>query len=349
MRRLSIVLIACIAGATACTDSSNSISSGPRAASTDAVFTPTPSGLTGRILFSRSDQLFTIDPDGTDEVFVHDGCCARWSPDGTRVAYPELTEDHRLTTGIVDADGSGLSILPIGEPGLNLVAGAWSPDATRVALQGWKDGDRSGNGVYTSAVDGSDVIRLTTNRLGSDAHPGTDLPLTYSPDGTHILFQRTDWSGGGEVDRGRAAAFIVATDGTGLRRLTSWLPGSWGANGDWSPDGTRIVYDLVDFDPRDLQAHYRGEIYLIDADGTHNHMIDIDVPDGVDVDPPYFAKQPSWSPDGARILFTMWPEWDTDGNQLFTMAPDGSDLRQITSDHDVEHGFADWTDAAEPI
>lgn len=299
----------------------------------------------GRILFTRSDELFSANPDGTIESHVHTGCCARWSPDGTQILVPVLTDDGRITTGIVAADGTDLATLPLDVPGLNLGAGAWSPDAERFALQGWNDGDSSQNGLYTSAIDGSDVVRLTTNRLGDRGHPGADIPAAYSPDGTRILFQRSDPSGRG--DRGRAAVWIIRTDGSGLRRLTPWLPGSWSGDADWSPDGTQIVYDIVDFDEADFEHHYRGEIRLIDADGTNDHMVRIDVPDGVSAIPPYFAKQPTWSPDGSRIAFSMWPEWDTDGNQLFSMAPNGSDLRQMTTDLDIEHEWVDWaTDGA---
>lgn len=304
--------------------------------------------LTGTILFTVDGVMHTIDPSGDHQELVDlgdltDVCCGRWSTNGEQILFPGGTEDGRITSAIVDADGSHLQLLPIERDGMNLVGGAWAPDDARIALQGWDDADQSRNGLYTSAVDGSDVVRLTINRLGSARRPGADVPGSYSPDGTRIAFGRYDPTRGGHL--GSSAVFIVDIDGAHLRRLTPWLPGPMSATSDWSPDGKQIVYDYVDLDERNFKKHYTGEIFLIDVDGTNEQQIQIEIPAGigeVDPDVAYFARQPSWSPDGSHIVFTMWPGWGTGDNELYTMRVDGTHLQQVTTGGEGEHEWADW-------
>ena len=43
-----------------------------------------------------------------------------------------------------------------------------------------------------------------------------------------------------------------------------------------------------------------------------------------------FLYSPDWSPDGARIVFTMGSSDGSDDDELYSVAADGSDLRRIT-------------------
>ena len=87
-----------------------------------------------------------------------------------------------------------------------------------------------------------------------------------------------------------------------------------------SPDGTTIAFDLV------------GRIWVMPAAGGRAEPI---------TDPVGDARQPSWSPDGARIAFQAY--WD--GNyHVWSVAPDGSGLRQHTRgpyDHREPHWSPD--------
>ena len=68
----------------------------------------------------------------------------------------------------------------------------------------------------------------------------------FSPDGSRISFDEV--RGGREVQRGQpgkvvseqAAVFTVRSDGSDLRQVTPW--GIHGADADWSPDGTKLVF-----------------------------------------------------------------------------------------------------------
>jgi TolB protein len=92
----------------------------------------------------------------------------KWMPDGQRIVFEVERRGTRSDIAVMNADGSGRRIL--------LATPAWetnpvpSPDGTRIVFTSDRDRpDRrerlsTGTEVYTMAVDGTDVVRLTTNR-----------------------------------------------------------------------------------------------------------------------------------------------------------------------------------------
>jgi Tol biopolymer transport system component len=84
------------------------------------------------------------------------------------------------------------------------------------------------------------------------------------------------------------------------RELTQ---GSRDYGSDWSPDGTRIVYDS--------ETDSGDEIVVAGVDGS----------DPVSV---ALGKSPAWSPDGTRIAYS------SDGGRLWVVSVDGSDAHPIT-------------------
>jgi Tol biopolymer transport system component len=270
-------------------------------------------GSNGQIAYNVDDDVvFTINSDGTGQRQLTPsgipGCCATWSPDGTKLAMAGSTDDGRIGTALVNADGTDRHVLPIPVPGLNLVCNVWSPSAERLACQGWNDDDPSMNGIYTARTDGFDVQRITS---------GPDNPLDYSPDGANILFERADQS---RAARGNAL-FTVDVDGAVLNQITAY--GAIGANccgGSWSPDGQWIL------------TGGKARVWLLHPDGTGLRQIHLDVSR-------YRAFAPSWSPDGTRIVFAMYlPGRNSD---IYTATRDGTDLVQVT-DTPGHEGSPDW-------
>ncbi len=96
--------------------------------------------------------------------------------------------------------------------------------------------------------------------------------------------------------------------------------GTW-MSVDVSPDGTTIVFDLV------------GDLYTIPAAGGTATRIT----DGIAHD-----MQPRFSPDGETVVFVSDRSGD---DNLWTVAADGSDLRQVTRDGGQASGFLspEWT------
>ncbi len=88
----------------------------------------------------------------------------------------------------------------------------------------------------------------------------------------------------------------------------------------WSPDGKQIVFAA--------EPGGDSEIFVMQADGSDVRRLTNIVGDD---------SHPHWSADGARILFnsartTPDPkaDWGKQWHELFSMKPDGSDLKQHT-------------------
>jgi TolB protein len=107
---------------------------------------------------------------------------------------------------------------------------------------------------------------------------GDLVSVTFSvaclPSGEGVILFSSDRSGTSHVYR-------IRQDGTDLRDLTPSFPA---AGGDWSPDGTRIVFSRA--------TDAGNELMIMDADGGNPTALGI------------AGAHPRWSPDGGRIAFT---------------------------------------------
>lgn len=65
----------------------------------------------------------------------------------------------------------------------------------------------------------------------------------------------------------------------------------------------------------------KREIWLVRSDGSDLHPVPTDLAT---------VAEPSWSPDGTRLIFTGGTENNTEPSHLYAMSPDGSDFVQLT-------------------
>jgi Tol biopolymer transport system component len=226
---------------------------------------PTAEPASGRIVFARSIGAFTVwltDPNGANATRVLPGAheCPRWSPNGTAIAM----SPHGVFKE-VGQPSARYQEFKVADPNLTLGCSIWSPDSKRLAFEGWDETDPTRNGIYTaSAVDGSDLRRLTSNPDG-----GNDVPGDFSPDGRQLFFTRgrlmvvamdgsdpkplTDEAGYGVpslspdgrtlVAAREGRLQLIAIDGS----LIGVIPSReriWGGP-SWSPDGKLIVFSLI--------------------------------------------------------------------------------------------------------
>jgi Tol biopolymer transport system component len=275
----------------------------------------------GRIVYGifdpRAEQmdLHTVSPDGSD---IHDLSVAtdpgadRWSPDGSKILVTDLeTGQSPLRPATIDPDGSGLVRLDATpDPELSLACGAWSPDASRIACQGFTERPSDEDGIYTvQASDGGGLVRVTR---------GPDVPGDYSPSGERLVFLRHSRSHRACDECG--TLFTVRADGSGAARPITPRGFATEHGGSWSANGRRILF-----------SNYGARLFTIHPDGTGLHRIALEDGPGRS-----YAFQPSWSPSGSRILFSMVWAANHDQEDLFTARADGSDLFQVTDTPDFE-------------
>jgi Tol biopolymer transport system component len=201
-------------------------------------------------------------------------------------------------------------------------------------------GDHTQTDVYTVQPDGTGPVRLTGTPNLNEFGP------TWSPAGDQLAFWRTP------APFGTGSLWVMAGDGSGKRALTSDIDAR---DPSWNADGTRLVYDLAsndlytlrvsdgqdrqrltsgppfDFEPawspngrqiaftRGSATGDPGDIFIVTLAGhvvfrvTHAAAYD---------------HQVGWAPAGHRLVF----ERDFgDRSSVFTIKPDGTDLRRLTT------------------
>jgi Tol biopolymer transport system component len=118
---------------------------------------------------------------------------------------------------------------------------------------------------------------------------------------------------------GTSQLYRMEQDGSELVSLTT----GESFDGDWSPDGSRIVFTAI----RD-QAE---GIFVMEADGSNPAWLGV------------AGARPRWSPDGRRILFASAGTFNTDGT-IRVMNADGTGVTTLASG-----GSPDWSPGGSSI
>jgi len=203
-------------------------------------------------------HIFAMNADGSGLTQITSGdgdeIDATWSPDGTRLAV-ETQRSPSGPTGIaiVDVATGELHMITENPIGGDDAFPAWSPDGTRIAFARSRGSQQFPSAVFIVDVDGRGLQRVTPRRLNA-------YRPAWSPDGTQIIFNTND-----TPERIQdAEIYIVASDGSGLRRLTHEENAS-AFRPTWSPDGEWILFTRFAF-PGQLTRSF--DIYVMRPDGT---------------------------------------------------------------------------------
>ena len=207
----------------------------------------------------------------------------------------------------------------------------WTPDGSRLYFDSsWAPFVH----IWSMKPDGTGA-RQETFSAGFDGLP------SVSPNGSMIVYEYAD-----DVDPSLNGIYLAPSTGGGQPvRLTSSLKRGYDTNADFSPDGTQVVFQRLQFNDcppkgcglRDSTG-YTVSIWVVGTDGSGLHRI---------VSGGQLWGDPHYSPDGSRILIQSYDEGrgrsrGTRSNE-YTVRPDGTDMRQLTSGKNEVSFSGDWS------
>ena len=315
--------------------------------------------------------IYTMNSDGTEITelaqqlsylpgfrpsFPHANSDPSWSPDGTKIVFTsgDIAESF---ISIMNSDGSQRAKIK-GTGKEKFMTGATdpslSPDGTKIAFVA-PSLTHVNPSIYTMNLDGSEIIEITRQEtFVSNSDP------SWSPDGTKIAFTSEEQF----FAETSSTIGIINSDGTGRIEL----PGSGGGRTpSWSPDGAKLAFADVLSDGSDihhpkivvtgLEDEYQG-IRSAATPTPSPTPTPISTPTPAPTPTPtpnpgpitlltneeitkpgpsYLdegAKKhdPSWSPDGSKIVFSsargcigLFDEIEM-CSDIYVMNSDGSDL-----------------------
>jgi hypothetical protein len=217
-----------------------------------------------------------------------------------------------LGVGVAALASIGMTLPGLAPP----AAASGHPEASRsrIVWSQFVDQDFSGARIVSARPDGA--------RMRTLSHPGTgvvDLDPVVSPDGTQVAFER-DYPD-------RSQVVIVDSDGNhehvfGVRCED---PCAGVGAPSWSPDGRRLVFDLVigPFDqPNDSATS--AVMWTAKLDGTDVRRLSEPGIDGRLED-----SRARYSPDGSYLIFERLDNL-ADKAAVFRMQANGTRVRQLT-------------------
>ena len=286
--------------------------------------TPLVAGGVSKIAFvsirEGNPEIYLMNPDGSGKAklisFPGHRVSPAWSPDGRHIAfvsYPRFSPGESDIL-VVRPDGTGL-VNVTGDAG-GYSDPTWSPDGSQIAFT---DGVGDNREIFVVGADGSDRRMLTTDLLVAENDKSYRRDLSWSPDGTSLLFSYTtqhiaEESGGMDIMR---LDFLTLA----LTNLTMGL--GYNASPCWSPDGSRIAF----YSTRDDEEG----VYLMNTDGTGV----------VSVSPGWaWDWDPTWSPDGRQIAFGSSRGLRRD---IHGMPAEGGEAINLTDNPDASDEQPAWS------
>jgi Tol biopolymer transport system component len=229
----------------------------------------------GKIAFTRGGDIFTINPDGTNETNITNNEAGNdvgpdYSPDGSNIIF-YTTRDGNAEIYRMNSDGSNpvrLTNNPAADSSAN-----YSPDGSTIVFESNRDGNVE---IYKMNADGSNQVRLTNNTT-------VDTQPAFSPDGSKIIFINNG------ISASQRNLWTMNADGSNQQPIAppTGISPFYGRP-NYSPDGSKIIFT---FTP-DFQSQ-PNSTWTMNADGTNRAQF-----------PGGGGLLATYSPDGAKIVYT---------------------------------------------
>jgi len=246
----------------------------------------------------RKSALWIMDADGSRQRFLVEGSGAKWSPDGTRIAYIADGEPTGAQIHVrwMDAEGATSQVTRVVESPSGI---EWSPDGKMLSFQ-------------------MRVPKPEPWPLEMPPAP-KGAKWTEPPRVVQSVKYRADRQG--FLPDGNTQLFVVSADGGAPRQVTT---GDWDhAGARWMPDGSALVF-AANRIPDAAYSWRQSDIYSVRvATGEIRRLTTRNGPDG----------NPVPSPDGKYIAYTGYDSTDATWKDaaLYVMNADGSDPRVLTA------------------
>jgi dipeptidyl aminopeptidase/acylaminoacyl peptidase len=255
-------------------------------------------------------SLWIMNADGGRNRFLTDGASARWSPDGTRIAFLHQGEPRGTQVFVrwMDAEGATTQITRVEE---SPSGPRWSPNGEWIA--------------FSMNVDKNEA----PFRVSLPSRP-EGAKWTADPKMVTRLGYRRDRQG--YIDEGYRHLFLVPATGGTPRQLTE---GDWNhAGAAWTPDGRELLFSGLRVDTAEY-AWRESEIYAANVEsGAVRQLTTRRGPDG----------NPVVSPDGRLVAYTGYDFTDDTyiTTKLYVMGVDGSNSRVVSGDLDRSPEELTW-------
>jgi len=199
---------------------------------------------------------------------------------------------HRPTSDIYLKPTDGKTITQLTTDPADDMMPSFSPDGERIAFAS----NRSGHwNVYITSVNGGPPVQVTSN-------PDPELHPSWSPDGTMLAYCRFG------SQSGRWELWVVKLANPGVQHFLDY-----GLFPEWNPDVARSKILFQRARQRGSRLHSIWTIDFVNGEAIHPTEI-VSASNAA-------AINPTWSPDGNRIVFVTVLQPDDDD-----LAPEQSDV-----------------------
>jgi TolB protein len=181
-----------------------------------------------------------------------------WSPDGKWIAFVRNSALWKM-----QADGSAKQKLASGLANSIETNVSWSPNGARLVF------DRKGD-LWTVNANGLNPVRITNT-------PTIETAPMWKPTGGMIAFEFSD------PNTATFGLHLIRPNGANDTPIPNTL---FGAEPDWSPDGTRLVYSN------------QGDLFTINPDGSGKQTF-------LNPTGQRLAVDAAWSPDSKQIAYAL--------------------------------------------